>query len=145
LSAGSDEPGNLTGFWTGVYDYGSGRKEPVPFNVIIEDNAGSLTGEIIEPNTFSPAKDRELFASLKGTREGTSVHFIKTYEKVPRAGHSIAYAGTLDASRTRIDGTWNGTGPYTSATGPFVMNRGSGKKAAVVEEQKAGLELVKTP
>ncbi len=134
---------NLTGFWTGVYDYPHGLKEPVAFNAIIEDKGGALSGEIIEPNTFSPAKDRELFASLSGSREGTSVTFTKTYEKVPRAGHSLLYSGTLDGSGTRIEGTWKVMKAGRYLSGPFVMNRGSGKKASVEEKQKADLELVK--
>lgn len=130
---------SLSGFWTGVYDYPGGHREPVPFSAVIEDVAGALGGEIVEPNTFSSAKERELFASLSGTRQGGSVHFIKTYERVPNGGHSLVYDDILDAAATRIDGTWSTTPPAWPLSGPFVMNRSSGKKAAA--KVKAGREV----
>ena len=133
---------NISGFWTGVYDYPQAYREPVPFNAVITDSGGALTGESIEPNTFSTAQDKELFAHLSGTRDGSSVMFVKTYEKVPRGGHSIIYQGTLDASGTRIDGTWKASARWS---GPFVMNRSSGAKVEQEEKAARELELVKTP
>jgi hypothetical protein len=140
--SGEKQSDNLSGFWTGVYDYPNASREPVPFNAVIEDVRGALGGEIIEPNTFSPARDRELFASLSGTRQGNAVHFIKTYEKVPRGGHSIVYQGTLDATGTRIDGTWQA---HARWSGPFVMNRSAGRKAEVEDKAASELELAKRP
>ena len=134
--SGENERDNLSGFWTGVYDYPVASRAPVPFNAVIEDVAGALGGEIIEPNTFSPAKDRELFASLAGRRDGKAVHFVKTYEEVPRGGHSIVYRGTLDAAGTRIDGTWRANAFWSGA---FVMNRSAGKAATVEDKSKLAL------
>lgn len=134
---------NLSGFWTGVYDYPDGSRQAVAFNVVIEDKDGTLTGEIIEPNTFSPVADRELFAHLAGAREGSAVHFVKTYEKVKRGGHSISYEGTLDASCTRIEGIWRAVGVRLPWSGPFIMNRGSGKKVAEKMTLERTLDLVK--
>jgi hypothetical protein len=134
---------NLSGFWTGVYDYPKAYREPVPFNAVIEDLGGALGGEIIEPNTFSAAQDCELFASISGTRQGNAVQFIKTYERVPRGGHSIAYHGTLEASCTRSDGTWRSTRADSSWSGPFVMNRSGGKKAIVEDKTERELDLVR--
>ena len=136
---GDKQSDSLSGFWTGVYDYPGGHREPVPFSAVIEDVAGALGGEIVEPNTFSKTKDRELFASLSGTRQGSAVHFIKTYERVPQGGHSVAYQGTLDGTGTRIDGTWRA---HASWSGPFVMNRSSGKKAKL--ERKIESAIAKT-
>jgi hypothetical protein len=132
---------NLSGFWTGVYDYPVTHREPVPFNAVIEDVGGALSGEIVEPNTFSQAKERELFANISGTRQGTAVHFIKTYERVPRGGHSLVYQGTLDGTGTRIDGTWRA---HAGWSGPFVMNRSSGKKAKIEDTIERALDLVKS-
>lgn len=132
---------NLSGFWTGVYDYPLALREPVPFNAVIEDVGGALSGEIVEPNTFSQAKDRELFASISGSRQGHAVHFIKTYERVPQGGHSLVYHGRLDGTGTRIEGTWQA---HTLWSGPFVMNRSSGKAAKVESEIERALDLAKT-
>lgn len=135
------QPSNLSGFWTGVYDYPRGLKEPVPFNAVITDTDGVLTGEIIEPNTFSSAMDRELFASLAGKRDGMSVTFVKTYEKVPRGGHSLPYEGTLDSTCNRIEGTWRASPTWF---GPFVMNRTTGAKVEKEVKAEKEAELVGT-
>lgn len=140
----SGDKGGLSGFWTGVYDYPDGHEQPVPFNAVIRDEGGSLTGEIIEPNTFAQCKDRELFASLSGTRNGNDVHFVKSYEDLPEAGHSIAYSGTLNADRTKIEGQWSTMEPGYSYAGPFVMNRKSGKKEERKVKEKAGREMART-
>ena len=132
---------NLSGYWTGVYDYPVASRQAVPFNAVIVDVGGALSGEIVEPNTFSKTRDRELFASLSGTRQGNAVHFIKTYERVPQGGHSLAYQGTLDGSGTRIDGTWR---VHALWSGPFVMNRSSGKKAKIERKVESALDLAKT-
>ncbi len=135
---------DLSGFWTGVYDYPRGLKQAVPFNAMIRDESGDLSGEIIEPNTFATAPDRELFASLSGTRRGGDVHFVKSYEDLPRAGHSIAYSGTLNADRTKLEGTWRSMEPGSTWSGPFVMNRKSGRKTEKKAKEKAGRERERT-
>jgi hypothetical protein len=132
---------HLSGFWTGVYDYPVAHREPVPFNAVIEDAGGALSGEIIEPNTFSRAKDRELFASISGSRQGNAVHFVKTYERVPQAGHSVVYQGTLDGTGTRIEGTWRA---HPLWSGAFVMNRSTGKTAKIDSKIEHALDLAKT-
>jgi hypothetical protein len=131
---------NLSGFWTGVYDYPAAHREPVPFNAVIEDVAGALHGEIIEPNTFSKARDRELFASITGSRDGNAVRFVKTYERVSQGGHSLVYQGTLDGSGTRIDGMWRA---HALWSGPFVMNRSTGKTATIENKAERAVDLVK--
>jgi len=139
---GKKHPDNLSGYWTGVYDYPRGDREPVPFNAVIKEVAGALGGEIVEPNTFSTAKERELFSSLSGSRRGKAVHFVKTYERVPKGGHSIAYEGRLDATGTRIDGTWRSMAANSTWSGPFVMNRSVGKKTSVEGKIERALNLV---
>lgn len=138
----AENDNNLSGYWTGIYDYSLASKDPVPFNVVITDETGSLSGEFIEPNTFAKTPDRELFASLSGARDGMNVHFIKTYERVPRAGHSVIYEGTLDSTFNRIEGQWRAPAPCR-VTGSFIMNRtkGSGAKAEKMAERE--LELMK--
>ncbi|HTK84874.1 MAG TPA: hypothetical protein VL625_07280 [Patescibacteria group bacterium] len=135
---------NLSGFWTGVYDYPDTHEQPVPFNAVIRDEGGSISGEIIEPNTFAKCNDRELFAVLSGTRSGSDVHFVKSYEDLPEAGHCIAYRGTLNADGTKLEGQWSTMEPGYSYSGPFVMNRKSGKKAEQKVKEKAGREAART-
>ncbi len=131
---------NISGFWTGVYDYPRNYKQPVPFNVILTEDSNILRGEIIEPNTMSPVQNKGLFASLSGTRQGQNINFLKTYEGVPKASHSLLYEGTLDASHTKIEGMWRSV-EHPSWSGPFVMNRSSGKEERVEEKSIKELEL----
>lgn len=112
---------SLSGYWTGVYDYPA-ADEAVPFNAVLSDEAGRISGEIIEPNTFAQAPDRELFSSLSGALDGGSITFIKHYESLPGAGHTVLYVGHVDAARTKIEGRWRIGATWS---GPFVMNRSS--------------------
>lgn len=69
---------SLTGVWSGKHTYARiGR--PTACNATIVDQAGSLTGETIEPNTFLDAPTQTLMAGLIGTRDGQDVAFRKTY------------------------------------------------------------------
>ncbi len=111
----------LSGFWTGVYDY-SGVDAPVPFNAVLTEGAGALTGESIEPNTFADPGLSELFASFNGMREAEHVTMVKSYEAAPGAGHSLHYDGVVDEALTRIEGRWRAMGPL-AWSGHFVMNR----------------------
>lgn len=119
---------SLSGFWTGVYDY-TGAATPVPFNAILDDREGALSGEIIEPNTFAEADEVELFSSLSGGRDGEAIEFWKQYEALPGAGHIVRYVGVVLDGGRKIVGRWSIGARWS---GPFVMNRG---------ESAAGLEI----
>lgn len=111
----------LSGFWTGVYAY-PGEAAPVPFNAILTECAGALTGECVEPNTFADPGLSELFASFVGMREQDHVSLVKSYEAASGAGHSLHYDGAVDHQLTRIEGRWRSVGPF-EWSGHFVMNR----------------------
>ncbi len=128
---------SLSGFWTGVYDYPDNYAEPVPFNVVLIEVAGSLSGEIDEPNTFSPDTIGRLFARLTGSSDGTSVQFVKKYEKVREAGHNVHYDGAVNGDLTIIEGHWTVTDWMGSWSGPFIMNRSGHAKA---EKRELGKE-----
>lgn len=127
---------NLSGYWTGVYDYVT-AEEPVPFNAVISDEAGAVAGECIEPNTFAPTRDRELFASLEGDCIGAAIQFVKRYEDLPGAGHAVRYVGVVNAARTQISGRWT-IAPGWS--GDFVMNR-AGARIASAARRSASTPL----
>lgn len=120
---------NLSGFWTGVYDYRDASMDAVPFNAVLTEAAGAVTGEVVEPNTFCSDATPEVFASLDGDREGERVSFVKRYEDRPGAGHIVRYEGVADAKLETISGTWAVGGD----SGPFVMNRSEGGVSATIE------------
>lgn len=131
--AGEVDFKDLTGFWTGVYDYPGGLADPVPFNATLAEADGALTGEIVEPDTMCHDALGDLFASLAGAREGRRVSFAKRYESRQNAGHRVDYEGQANAALTEIRGRWviDGFG------GPFVMNRSAAGLTKAVERAEA--------
>lgn len=117
----SEEFQSLSGYWNGVYRYPD-RSASVRFNAVLEERAGALSGECVEPNTFADPSVSELFASIAGWRDGAQVSFAKQYEDVPGAGYALQYDGLADGGLTRIEGRWRFVGgiPWS---GPFVMIR----------------------
>lgn len=131
---------SLSGHWTGVYDYPDAQGEPVPFNARLEEDAGGLCGETVEPNTFAHSTVDSLLASLAGARVGAEVSFVKTYEQIPGAGHSVRYEGVVNADLTKIEGHWRVDGVLGWA-GPFVMNRSdAGAAEEIAAEESVGIE-----
>lgn len=127
---GSD---TLCGKWTGRYDYG-GMEAPVPFDVVMEDVAGALSGEITEPNTFRADIGGHLTAVLIGVRSGSDVSFRKSYDGFDQ-GDDPFYEGRLNGALTRIDGLWRFP-KDAGMSGRFMMVRAvdvRARKAAAVE------------
>jgi hypothetical protein len=117
---------SLTGLWAGAYSY-PWAEAAVPFNARLEESGESLTGEIDEPNTFADPSAARLFASVRGSRQGMNVSFIKRYDGSAGQKHTIGYEGQVNADFTRIDGRWSL--PVTS--GSFFMERAdAGAEAA---------------
>ncbi len=143
---GSSE--SLSGTWTGVYDYPTefhGHDlEATPFNAHITEIEGMITGEIDEPNTLSKAAGvGMLFSKIEGQRIGQRAHFIKTYERLPETGHEISYEGTANEDFTRIEGMWTTIEGSLSWSGPFVMDRKSGKAEIRSVERKEEIVIKK--
>ena len=102
--AGSD---TLTGSWTGRFDYDSvAYGTPVSFDAVLTELGSILHGEVVEPNTFRKDAGDALLAVLSGTRDGTSVTFVKTYTDFDDADHP-RYEGQVNATATRITGRWH--------------------------------------
>lgn len=96
---------SLTGRWQGKFSYSSWTTfPPCAFNVTLQDEAGALTGEIIEPNSFATDAGDTLLASLSGQRDELSVQFTKSYSDTQ--SQQVDYSGEANASMTRISGSW---------------------------------------
>ena len=115
---------DLSGDWTGVFDYGLETQDAVPFTATLMDVGGVVWGETQEPNTFAPNAGPELIAEVSGTRSGLEVHFRKAYCGKPRGGaYPIHYTGHISAGGKRIEGQWRINVPGVPFSGPFVMTR----------------------
>ena len=95
----------LPGPWMGRYNYASAAMKPVAFNATLFDEEGNISGETIEPNTFSDQPLDALMAGIIGVREETWLRFTKSYSDFE--GSSIDYEGRINATFTRVDGTWS--------------------------------------
>jgi hypothetical protein len=109
---------NLTGVWNGLYSYPDGRS--VTFVATLIDSGSTLSGSTHEPCVGGDCPTATLFATLMGSRCGTSVTFRKTYEAADPRWGTVNYEGTLNADATEIEGRWMIPGAWS---GKFMMIR----------------------
>ena len=110
----------LTGKWLGRYGYAHSTLV-VPFEAVIVECGGDLSGETSEPNTFRFDLGSVLDAVLAGGCGDGAVNFIKRYNGFSPDDDPV-YAGMLNPALTRIEGTWQfPRKPW--ANGPFTMMR----------------------
>ncbi len=132
----------IGGDWTGVYDYGEGFDEAVPFSAMLFDIAGAVWGTTEEPNSFAPGDGKILLADVSGTRSGREVRFRKTYRNSPPGGeYPVDYAGLVTNDGTRIEGRWQISAPGGILSGPFVMNRKEAAEAEVEVLARATVDI----
>ncbi|MEL6913895.1 MAG: hypothetical protein AAFP13_05305 [Pseudomonadota bacterium] len=132
----------LTGPWMGRYNYVSRALPPVAFNATLVDEAGDLSGETIEPNSFSDVEIDSLIAGIIGVREGRIVRFTKNYSDIdaPR----IDYEGKIDPQFTRVQGTWTfPNAPWEHGT--FVLIRDAVGAEQGVRRMRRASEALKAP
>jgi hypothetical protein len=120
---------NLTGVWQGLYTYPYGQS--VSFVATLIDSGGSFSGTIHEPCSFH---GNTIYATLAGARQGSTVSFLKTYEKSagPQYAASIQYEGALNGDATEIEGRWKIRS--IGLSGKFLMIRSAGEGAEVEEK-----------
>lgn len=116
-------PADLAGEWQGQYFYPTGQdgstQPPVPFTARIEITGTTVSGNTVEPNTFGDRSAAQLRATLTGVVTASGrLQFNKRYDGTGGVNHSVAYAGTIDASGTRVNGNWVTDGGYS---GQFEM------------------------
>jgi hypothetical protein len=120
---------NLSGLWLGSFSYPAGHGPLTPFLASIEDDEGSLSGSIVEPNTIGSGSE-QLQAFISGSRSGTAVDFTKMYDGESDAAHAVDYVGRLSGDGNSITGVWS----LAEMDGTFQMHR------EAVWEEKMGSE-----
>ncbi len=120
---------NLTGVWNGLYSYPDGRS--VTFMATLIDSGSMLSGSTHEPCVGGDCPSATLFASLIGSRDGSTVTFRKAYEAAGPRFATVNYAGRLNADATEIEGRWMIPGVWS---GKFMMIRPA--REALKEEHK---------
>jgi hypothetical protein len=121
---------NLTGIWQGLYSYPPGMS--VSFTATLIEAGPSLSGSTHEPHVLGGSPGAVLYATLAGTRQGSAVSFLKTYQGAPPEYGSVQYDGTLSGDATEIEGRWSIRGVWS---GKFLMIRSAGKAVAVERKE----------
>jgi len=128
----------LTGVWQGLYSYP--RQAPdVPFTATLFEAGSSLSGPILEPCLMGGAPGEILYATLLGSRDGSTVNFVKSYDGSNPNYRSVQYAGSVNHDATEIEGRWSIPGIWS---GRFLMMR-SGNAPAEQVQRKEVEETVK--
>jgi hypothetical protein len=120
---------NLTGVWHGLYSYPYGQS--VSFVATLIDSGVSFSGTIHEPCVLGDSPNKTLHATLDGTRQGSAVSFLKTYQDAGANYGSVQYDGTLSDDGTEIEGRWRIQNDWS---GKFLMIRPAGKVVEVEQE-----------
>jgi len=118
---------NLTGIWHGIYSYPIPRA-PVSFVATLIETASTVSGTTHEPCTIGGSPNETMYATLLGSRQRSTVTFVKTYDGANPGYGKVAYAGTLSPDGTEIEGRWTVPGNWS---GKFLMIRSVGKAEAV--------------
>lgn len=122
---------NITGVWQGFYDYPG--QVSVPFTATLLDTGRQFTGSISEPCVIF-GDGETLFATVAGSRDGSSVTFLKTYDGSNPAYTVVRYAGDLNGEATEIEGRWTVPGDWS---GRFLMIRSGRSPESAIEHNEA--------
>jgi len=139
------KPASVAGDWTGVFDYGDGFEDAVPFTAMLFDVVGAVWGQTTERNSIDPdISGATLTASVSGRRSGREVIFTKAYDGPPVGGEfPIIYAGLLSGDGKRIEGRWHIPAMGDDYSGPFRMDRTPGQAVSRAERTKATADLAR--
>lgn len=118
----------VSGVWTGRFDYGDGALKSGPFSAWLRAEAGRVTGSMLEPNKLFKDHGDELDASLRGHVHDEELVFLKTYHGVDE--EPIYCEGTILDDGLRIAGRWYFGWP-DEQTGTFEMRRDAVSPAMV--------------
>jgi len=118
---------NLSGSWTGIFNYPRGLPS-TGFTATLRDVGGVLAGETLEPRYDGTAM---LSALVDGRRSGVEVTFVKVYDALDGEHDSVRYQGSVDVTGLEIAGRWDIPNVWS---GSFIMVR-DGTVVAEVEAE----------
>jgi hypothetical protein len=88
---------SLNGCWYGNYYYASAGDKPYGFEAVFIENAGSVSGNILDLGVHGEA-------SVTGTFSSGKVSFTKVYYK--GGGNSVLYEGMMSEDGKMLSGQW---------------------------------------
>jgi hypothetical protein len=119
---------DLSGQWSGIYSYPR-LYPPNMFEAEIRETGGLITGVISQPGEFFEPRGTVRHAVIEGSREGSTLSFIKIYDDLARP--TPHYHGIVQPGGDEIEGEWTIPGDWS---GTFLMIRGA--KAGEAIERK---------
>lgn len=129
MSKGGGEDHDLSGHWTGIFNFPS-LLPPGGFEATIRDSAGAISGVTTEKGCMFDPAGTILEAVLEGSRDGSLLTFRKIYSDELRPD-VVQYQGHIQPGGDEIQGEWTIPGDWS---GTFLMVRAS-KTAAAAERQ----------
>src|SRR5205085_12354720 len=87
---------SLTGVWTSLFDYAV--VESFAFIATVIEAGNSVSGSTHERCTVPECPRRSHDAMLAGSRRGSTVNFIKTYDHQGFGYEVVEYSGTVNAA-----------------------------------------------
>ncbi len=113
---------DISGVWHGRFSYPRDR-EPISFVATLVETSTWLAGATEEVGFAGEAKGKLISATLQGSRHGSVVTFLKTYDALHRGYDAVRYDGALSVDGTEIVGRWTVPGSWSGA---FLMIRAGG-------------------
>lgn len=110
---------DLSGAWTGIYNYPSSLP-PNAFEAVLRESAGSIMGTMAERDDDPHGVATPLHSVVEGRRAGSLVTFAKMYEDADRMPDAVFYSGTIEPDANEISGRWDIPGHWS---GTFLMVR----------------------
>src|SRR3546814_16264725 len=95
---------DLTGHWTGLYNYPDGP--PVPFEAQLRESSGCVTGTTTETSDLVAGHGQTLHAVIDGRRKGGSIRFLKMYDEAEGGYDVVHYDGAIHTDGTEIECQW---------------------------------------
>ena len=100
----------ISGLWSGKYWYSKSCMQipsTVAFSAHLLEEAESISGKTLEPNTFVLSEFSELAAEIDGKRSGKQIAFDKHYSEIPGlSDYDVCYSGMIEEDDSRMSGTW---------------------------------------
>lgn len=124
---------DLSGQWSGIFNYPA-LYPPNSFEATIRDCAGAISGVINQPGEFFEPPGTVQHAVIEGSREGSTLVFIKIYDDLNRP--TPHYHGVIEPGGDEIEGEWTIPGDWS---GTFLMIRGARASEAV--EKQASVKV----
>lgn len=94
----------LAGEWEGTFDTQNGGQRRYVGSLQVSGNL--ITGALVEKNPDQNPQPTYLIAIVRGTIQGQTILFDKTYNGIGGRNHTVKYEGMFDAATGSLSGIY---------------------------------------